>query len=1092
MPTDIESAVCSLNWEVDGREVFETQDYPTGLEEKLESPRGLTRRIHLTWNNNRLKDSYLVFVASGKRFTESDADRAWNPSLLFLGREIGRRGNIQARVKSWIDLCQDKHRGPCLTPRDHVSRRFQEMLSHSYFGVIDVLNMQLTELPAHRASRGSRRMPQYVALSYVWGDSGDTHAYKTVLENAMQHRMHGGLDRVFHSLPKVIQDAIDLVRRLGFQYLWIDALCIIQDSARSWKLNAYNMDLIYGNAVFTICAADGPGASTGLLAMDEYTGTGSKDQLIADCTEDVRLVVSRPPEMYIKSSKWNTRAWTFQERLLSRRCLIFTGSRVYFQCRSTGMSEDIYADREGAGWSLDFMDAPLQTFRQLPLRSIWVYMKSVELYTARELTKEEDILAAFSGVSNLMQETMLAPFVFGLPTSHFDLALLWEHFEPVQRRKTRSDATADDSAEFPSWSWSGWVGAATHYRRDMIEDCFDNVTEWLAERTWIRWHIRDGNGDLCPLWDRYDWQMDLSEHENWQGYGYDRASGSMTFWAKARGRRSTVITRESGRPSPVIIRDGPRRVSRDYPLERRAVDIRSTSPSSSSLHSDSDISVSFHENRSHARGEPRRDTPRRYSIPRDDADTDHNHTRSRGLPPPRDIVDHDGNVSWQQQQPLPPPPKHTSSTQPPRPTPPMDQVSDPARLLASNDRAITRQVLSRWSRAAYRNEILRFLADICLAIFRLVKFMLGIPPGSLSTDRRRPSQQIVGPIPFPQSATYPGRVPQNYRSSEPTYGHMTQAYYEPTQYYGSATRPAGEVSGYNPSYYPPPPPPPPPPGQHLVPPNHQVMPQMLFVPPRVPPTPNIAAQNSFDVGRDRQGVRFTERYDDESGSLVDLRRNQTDQNARTNDDWYGNAFPRTTKSPRRHSTFSRAKSRSAEKRKFHDLAFEPDARVEPEQTEIQPSFQITLKEYPYQPAVAPFDPKLGDSNVPVMPILQFWTWHTYLHVQTPSSAATGLIRCNLADKFGDWCGSIILDARWVGSAKTAKQEFIAISEAKKFTEEECGTWSYYVPKEREESEWDLFYVLLIAWSDGRWERVGLGKAFKEAFRDAIWKEIVLA
>lgn len=42
-----------------------------------------------------------------------------------------------------------------------------------------------------------------------------------------------------------------------------------------------------------------------------------------------------------------------------RRCLIFTGSRVYFQCRSTGMSEDIYADREGAGWSLDFMDAPL-------------------------------------------------------------------------------------------------------------------------------------------------------------------------------------------------------------------------------------------------------------------------------------------------------------------------------------------------------------------------------------------------------------------------------------------------------------------------------------------------------------------------------------------------------------------------------------------------------------------------------------------------------------------------------------------------------------------------------------------------------------
>lgn len=70
------------------------------------------------------------------------------------------------------------------------------------------------------------------------------------------------------------------------------------------------------------------------------------------------------------------------------------------------MSEDIYADREGAGWSLDFMDAPLQTFRQLPSRSIWVYMKALELYTMRQLSKPEDILPAFSGVSNLMQQTM--------------------------------------------------------------------------------------------------------------------------------------------------------------------------------------------------------------------------------------------------------------------------------------------------------------------------------------------------------------------------------------------------------------------------------------------------------------------------------------------------------------------------------------------------------------------------------------------------------------------------------------------------------------------------------------------------------------
>jgi hypothetical protein len=391
----VEFATCFLNWEVDGREIFERKAHGSGQQEVHQSARGLTRRIHLRWNHTVLQDCYLVFAASEALQTASDADKVWNPSRLFLGRQIGHRGNIQAHVKSWIDLCQHKHRGPCFTPQGYRSTRFRKMLSHAYFGVIDVLNMQLTELPIGQSWDPHHPIPEYVALSYVWGT---TPSYTTLLANVMQHRLHGGLDRVFHDLPKVIQDSIDLVRRIGLQYLWIDALCIVQDSEQSWNLNAYNMDLIYGNAAFTICAADGSDASTGLLAMNENIGVRSRDQHIADCADDVRLLVSRPPEMYIRSFQWNTRAWTFQERLLSRRCLIFTNNRVFFQCRSTGMSEDIYADRQGAGWSLDFVDAPLQTFRQLSSKSLWVYLKSVELYTARELSKPGDILAALSGV----------------------------------------------------------------------------------------------------------------------------------------------------------------------------------------------------------------------------------------------------------------------------------------------------------------------------------------------------------------------------------------------------------------------------------------------------------------------------------------------------------------------------------------------------------------------------------------------------------------------------------------------------------------------------------------------------------------------
>jgi hypothetical protein len=61
--------------------------------------------------------------------------------------------------------------------------------------------------------------------------------------------------------------------------------------------------------------------------------------------------------------------------------------------------------------------------------------------------------------------------------------------------------------------------------------------------------------------------------------------------------------------------------------------------------------------------------------------------------------------------------------------------------------------------------------------------------------------------------------------------------------------------------------------------------------------------------------------------------------------------------------------------------------------------------------------------------------------------------------------------------------------------EECDVWTYYVPKERENSEWDLYYVLLVEQKDMIWYRVALGKVFKAAFNNAVmgkrWREIIL-
>ncbi|KAL9132439.1 MAG: hypothetical protein Q9175_006387 [Cornicularia normoerica] len=674
------------------------------------------------------------------------------------------------------------------------SVEFGDIISQSYFGVIDVLDMQLTSLPFETNTaysdmvvrdpydrydepgpeprvRGSkpynRRITHkpYVALSYVWGKE---KPYTTNLSNIMLHRNHGGLERNLKELPRVFHDAFNLVRCLGMRYIWIDSLCIVQDSSRSWGLNSRVMDLIYGNAVLTICAADGVDSSTSLRAMHPKEHDAS--QISADCAPGVRLMVSRPPEIGIRASKWNTRAWTFQERLLSKRCLIFTEGRVYFQCLSTGMSEDIFADREGAGWSLDLVNAPLQMLRELSRRALWVYTNCVPLYTARILTKRKDILAAFNGICNLMEKTMQAPFIFGLPSSHFDMALLWEPQSALERRvpKTDKERAEYGGMQFPSWSWCGWTSDAldlpmdnkSEYKASMVDGCLPNVQEWLMKHTWIHWYIRDGHGNLRPLWHREKSKEDKSSEKRWKGY---------------RARREYLVV------------DGHRRGRSGEPLRGRS-------------------------------GEPLRD-----------------------------------------------------------------------------------------------------------------------------------------------------------RSGEPLRGRVAQ----------------------------------------------------------------------YDDQEERN-VRVV-RYDGSEGDSIF--------------DDYGR------------------------------LISEGFADVKRE------SFCSTLPENPYRVVMADYSSE-PDKEFSDQPILQFWTWHTSLHL-VPSDnpgpkPGKGLCRYDIADEIGDWCGSLVLDEEWITKSQRSKHDFIAISEAKAFTKDECDIWTYYIPKEREQSEWDLYYILLIERKDNmRWERVALGKAFRAAFANAEWKEIIL-
>jgi len=171
-------------------------------------------------------------------------------------------------------------------------------------------------------------------------------------------------------------------------------------------------------------------------------------------------------------------------------------------------------------------------------------------------------------------------------------------------------------------------------------------------------------------------------------------------------------------------------------------------------------------------------------------------------------------------------------------------------------------------------------------------------------------------------------------------------------------------------------------------------------------------------------------------------------------------------------------------------------------------FYRTLPEFPYQVSTTEMlaDP---DEQFPDQRILQFWTWSAFLRLNPHDQTGTarlgeGLVRYDIADYTGDWCGTIVLDKAWVDDPKShvepeSEHEFLAISDAVGFSEEENDVWTYYIPTERQLSEWDLYYVLLVTRTSGplgRARRRGLGKVFQAAFNNSClpgkkWKEIIL-
>ncbi|PSN75074.1 HET-domain-containing protein, partial [Corynespora cassiicola Philippines] len=242
---------------------------------------------------------------------------------------------------------------------------------------------------------------EYVALSYVWGPSqGDNNFVSR--SGASIHLLH-------ERLPAVISDAILVAKSLHMRYLWVDKLCIDQSSELEKHHQISQMDEVYRKAELCIIAAAGD-KTTGLPGV----GILPRKWQPATTLNNIDIIFTmKHPHHSIRTSKWSTRGWTYQEAILSRRRLVFTENRLYFECNAMHCCESLQEDldlihgKEKHQYR-DFMASGIfsesQSYDDININAkaefeAWRrYTNHVEIFSSRKLSCEKDSLRAFQGI----------------------------------------------------------------------------------------------------------------------------------------------------------------------------------------------------------------------------------------------------------------------------------------------------------------------------------------------------------------------------------------------------------------------------------------------------------------------------------------------------------------------------------------------------------------------------------------------------------------------------------------------------------------------------------------------------------------------
>lgn len=304
------------------------------------------------------------------------------------------------------------------------------------------------------------------------------------LTNKNINEMKDGIP--FTNFDATIQESILVTRALEISYIWVDALCILQD-VNEWSEEASKMNEIYGGSTVTLVIASSDSVKNGFLKerdLNYIPVAYSTNQ-----AEDHGAKFFFSPEWDDKErgyhGPWSNRGWTMQEGLLPNRLLYFTASQIIWKCCEEqrferGITERVedriseiltYSDYDEVAFGSGFLwELPIflrfKRFKdhvpislEYPLMShshtfrLWYDL--VEDYTQRRFTKISDRLVAISGLAKIYGEMIRnATYVAGLWKEDLIRGLLWHVDGATLIPKCAADNILTFHEAFPSWSWA--------------------------------------------------------------------------------------------------------------------------------------------------------------------------------------------------------------------------------------------------------------------------------------------------------------------------------------------------------------------------------------------------------------------------------------------------------------------------------------------------------------------------------------------------------------------------------------------------------------------------------------------------------------